>query len=253
MLQPMAHMLLRYEVSHSEFVELAKRAYVDAAYKFFSIPNRKQTYSRVAVLTGLSRKEVVRLTQTGEEEPPPKKGPLNRAKRVISGWMRDPDFLDSNNEPKVLPLRGEGATFEELVARYSGDITNRAILDELLRVGAVSKTDNESVKLSHHGFIPGKSEAAKINVLSTHARDLMATAIHNLMHDESEARFQRQVTYNDMPESVIKEFQQYSHDKSLELLREFDRWLAEKKRTVEPQPEEETGRVGVGIYFFNND
>ena len=51
MLQPLARMLLRYEVSHSEFAEMARRAYVDVAYKYFSIPNRKQTYSRVAVLT----------------------------------------------------------------------------------------------------------------------------------------------------------------------------------------------------------
>ncbi|MGD8568837.1 MAG: DUF6502 family protein [Gammaproteobacteria bacterium] len=253
MLHPLAQMLLRYEVSHSEFTELAKRAYVDVAYKYFSIPNRKQTYSRVAVLTGLSRKEVVRLSQVDEEQPPPEKGPLNRAKRVISGWLQDQDFLDDNNEPKDLALRGEGATFEELVARYSGDITARAILDELIRVGAVSKLDKDTVRLTHHGFIPGKSEPAKINVLSTHATDLLSTAVHNLTHDDKDARFQRQVTYTDIPDSVIEEFKQYSHDKSLDLLRDFDRWLAEKKRTVEPGADEKTGRVGVGIYYFKND
>ena len=253
MLQPMARLLLRYEVSHSEFAELARRAYVDVAYKYFSIPNRKQTYSRVAVLTGLSRKEVVRLSQVDDERPVLEKGPLNRANRVISGWLRDKDFLDDNNEPKDLVLRGEGATFEELVARYSGDITARAILDELTRVGAVTKLDKETVRLTHHGFIPGKSEPAKIDVLSTHTSDLLSTAVHNLTHDEKDARFQRQVTYSDIPESVIEEFKQYSHDKSLDLLRDFDRWLAEKKRTVKPEPEENTGRVGVGIYYFKNE
>ena len=253
MLQPLAHMLLRYEVSHSEFAEMAKRAYVDAAYKHFSIPNRKQTYSRVAVLTGLSRKEVVRLSQLSEDDATKNKGPLNRANRVISGWMRDPDFLDDKNEPKLLQLRGGEASFEELVARYSGDITSRAILDELVRVGAVTRLDKDVVQLSHHGFIPGKSEPAKLEVLATHASDLLNTALHNLSHDEKQAYFQRQVSYSDMPKSVIDEFQQYSHDKSLELLLDFDRWLAEKKRSVKPEPDEQTGRVGVGIYFLNND
>ena len=253
MLQPLVRMLLRYEVSHSEFAELAKRAYVDAAYKFFSIPNRKQTYSRVAVLTGLSRKEVVRLKEISDEDPVTSKGPLNRANRVISGWLRDELFLDNNNNPIVLPLRGEGATFEELVNRYSGDITARAILDELVRVGAVTKLDSGDVKLNHFGFIPDKSSPEKVEVLSTHTANLLDTAVHNLIDEDEDPRFQRQVTYNDMPESVVKEFQKYSHDKSLDLLRDFDRWLAYKKKSVDPESEEEKSQVGVGIYFFNNE
>jgi len=225
---------------------------VDAAYKFFSIPNRKQTYSRVAVLTGLSRKEVVRLRQLKDEEPPPTKGPLNRANRVISGWLRDEFFLDKNNEPLVLPLRGEGATFEELVNRYSGDITARAILDELIRVGAVTKLESGDVKLNHFGFIPDKSEPAKIEVLSAHTANHLSTAVHNLVDEAGDPRFERQVTYNDMPKSVVEEFKKYSHDKSLDLLRDFDRWLANKKKTIDPKSDEETSQVGVGVYFFNN-
>lgn len=252
MLQPLVRILLRHEISHSEFVEMAKRSYVDVAYKHFTIPNRKQTFSRVSVLTGLSRKEVVRLTKH-EDELPETKGPLNRAARVISGWMRDPDFMDNNNEPMELPLRGEGSTFEGLVARYSGDITARAILDELTRVGAVVRTEDNKVHLSSHGYIPEKSEPEMIKVVSTHVADMMSTVEHNLRSEKSDARFERQVTYHDMPQSVIDEFKKYSHDKCLELLLELDRWLAEKKRSTTPREDEQTGRVGVGIYYFNND
>ncbi|MFV2058757.1 MAG: DUF6502 family protein, partial [Thiohalomonadales bacterium] len=55
MLNPMVKLLLRFEVSHSEFSELTKRAYVNIAFKHFSLPNRIKTSSRVAVITGLSR------------------------------------------------------------------------------------------------------------------------------------------------------------------------------------------------------
>ena len=61
------------------------------------------------------------------------------------------------------------------------------------------------------------------------------------------------MTYTDMPQSVIEEFQKYSHDKSLDLLLDFDRWLADKKKTVQPEEGEEVSRVGVGIYYFKND
>lgn len=253
MLHPLVRILLKHEIAHSEFAELAKRAYVDVAYQYFSLPNRKQTFSRVSVLTGLSRKEVVRLTNVKKDAAPVTKGPLNRAVRVISGWLRDPDFLDKNNDPKVLPLRGEVSSFEQLVARYSGDITARAILDELIRVGAVKKIQNTKVKLMHHGYIPDASLPEKLDVLSTHAHDLLTTGIHNLTQDQKKKRFQRQVTYQGMPQSVIDEFQDYSHDKCLALLLEFDRWLAEKEKNVQAKPGEPIGRVGIGIYYFNND
>lgn len=253
MLRPLVQILLNHEIAHSEFSELAKRAYVYVAYKNFSIPKRKQTFSRVSVITGLSRKEVVRLIQLKENEPTITKGPLNRAIRVISGWFRDPDFLDADLQPKELPLRDSPISFEQLVARYSGGITARAILDELIRVGSVVKLDKNTVKLTHRGYIPDKSESEKIGVLSTHAVDFLTTGAHNLTNDQSEARFQRQVTYGDLPQSAIDEFQKYSHDRCLDLLREFDQWLAEKKKSVNAEIDEPTGRVGVGMYFFNND
>lgn len=251
MLHPLVRILLRHEISHSEFSELAKRAYVDVAYRHFSIPKRKQTYSRVSVLTGLSRKEVVRLSKLASDEPAEvKKGPLNRAVRVISGWTRDSDFLDSKGKPRELVLRGADNSFEQLVARYSGDITARAILDELLRVGAATKSDDR-VRVCHQAYIPEKSQSEKIDLLSTHTADLLNTGIHNLSQ-ENNARFQRQVSYADLPQSVIDEFQQYSHDRCLELILEFDRWLAQKKSIQNWDSNTPTGRVGVGVYYFNN-
>ncbi len=250
-LNPLVRILLRHEISHSEFCEIAKRSYVDVAYQHFSIPNRKKTYARVAVLTGLNLKEVRRISNADEDEILRTKGPINRAKQVVSGWIRDPDFCD-NNKPQVLPLRDENNSFEELVSRYSGDITPRAILDELIRVGAVEKQTNDSVKLIQEALIPKKSEQDMINIIAQHNSDLMNTGVFNLTHENEDLRFQRQVTYTDVPESVIEEFRLYSRKKSMELLIDFDRWLAahsdmEKNKTDAPQ-----GRVGVGIYYFSD-
>jgi len=250
MLNPIVHMLLRYEISHSEFTELARRSYVRVAFDYFSIPNRKKTNSRVSVITGLSRKEVVRLRTIDEAQEPVTKGPLNRATRVIGGWLSDADFLDEKNEPKILPLREDQHSFDELVARYSGGITARAVLDELIRVGVVTKLGKTSVKLKHHGYVPENSDAEKIEVLSAHVSDLLGTVLHNLTHKKDQARFQRQVSYVDIPASVVEEFQRLSHDKSLALILELNQWLAEKKRTVKPASDERTFRVGVGVYYF---
>jgi len=252
-LNPLVRILLRNNISFSEFTELAKRSYVGVAYKYFSLPNRKKTYARVAVITGLNLKEVNRISKIEDDALPQTKGPLNRANQVISGWIRDAEFLDENQQPNALVLRDAKDSFEELVRRYSGDITARAILDELLRVGAVIKPDNETVKLVQKGFIPQKSEFEKIQVIAKHASDLMNTGVYNMTQEQKDARFQRQVTYRNVPESVMEEFRHYSHEKSIELLVDFDRWLAEKTKDDVIDDDEPTGRVGVGIYYFKNE
>jgi len=252
LLQPIAHILLRYEISHSEFAEMTRRAYVDAAYKYFSIPNRKQTVSRASVLTGLSRTEVARIVGLKDELADIHSTP-NRATRVIGGWLSDSDFLDENHEPKVLPLRDEEISFDTLVNRYSGGITARAILDELVRTGAVAKVDKEHVKLIHHGFVPHGDDAEKINIFMTHASDLLGTGIHNLTQKYQAPRFQRQVTYVDMPESVVKEFEKLSHEMSMELLVKLNKWLSEEYKNREAKSGEPSYRIGLGIYYFKND
>lgn len=252
MLIPLARILLRYDISHSEFSELAKRSYVDAVYRYYSIANRKQTYSRASVLTGLNRKEVVRLANLGDEEISPPRGPVNRAAQVIGGWLSDAEFLEQG-QPRLLPLKGDSGSFEALVARYSGDLTARAILDELVRVGAVSKIGKTTVKLNSLGYIPAASDPEKIEIFTTHVADLLNTISHNLTSTPDDARFQRQVTYQDVPHSIIDEFQKYSQEKSLALLIEFNQWLADRTQNANSAHDEPTGRIGVGIYFLRNN
>jgi hypothetical protein len=252
-LEPLVQMLLRYGISHSEFAELSRRAYVNVAFRHFSIPNRKKSNSRVSVITGLSRKEVVRLSAIEADEPPETRGPRNRAQRVVNGWLQDPDFVGSDNKPRALSLQEGEHSFEELVKRYSGGITARAVLDELLRVGTVSKQDNKVVKLNHYGYLPEKSDAEMLNMLAVHVADLMNTGVFNIERDKTQpARFQRQVIYHDIPESMAMEFQNFSHEQLTTMIIEMNQWLATHKKALKADNEEPKFRLGVGAYFFKN-
>ncbi len=268
-LDPLVRLLLRFDISHSEFSEISKRSYVDMAYKYFSLPKRKMTFSRISVLTGLTRKEIVRLTKIKEDDVITKKtkGSINRATLVIGGWLQDEMMLDHNKQPKVLPLKGEGASFETLVSRYSGDVTARAILDELVRINAVEVKKNKTVKLLIHAYIPKSDEIAQLELVSKHTGDVMGTSIHNITSNQEDARFQREVVYTDMSAEVVKEFQEYSAKRSMELLVEFNQWLAEKNTNKENNNKKNNDndndkenekckkieRVGVGVYFFKQD
>ncbi|NOZ53133.1 MAG: hypothetical protein GXP08_08330 [Gammaproteobacteria bacterium] len=251
-LRPLIRILMRHEVSHREFAEIAKQAYVDVANQHFAIPNRKTTYTRVAVLTGLSRKEVMRLSKADPGGLPTSGHSLNRATVVIGGWLRDAEYLDKNNTPKKLPLYGEEASFEKLVCRYGGNVTVRAILDELERINAVSTSSDGSITLINKGYVPQHDQSKKIDIASSCTADLLETAVFNLDHNENEARFQRRVVYHCIPDHLAASFKQYSNKKSLDLLLDYNQWLADNQQQTPEDEKTSVKRVGVGIYYFEN-
>lgn len=258
-LRPIIRVLMRNEVSHAEFSALAKQAYVDVAYKHFSIPNKKMTYSRVAVLTGVNRKEVVRLTKMNAQDS--KVGTPNRSTRVVNGWLNDADFLDKNKNPLILNIKGDNNSFSTLVARYSGDITIGAIIDELERIGIAKRINTEQIQLTQQGYIPESGELEKIDILSICTGDLLSSAVYNLEHGSNDGRFQRQLVYKNVPLEIADEFQALSTKKSEALLIELNKWLGDKTSNITKDSTQKTiqtdtqdkKRIGLGIYYFEND
>lgn len=149
-LRPIIRILLRYGLSYPEFNQVARKLYVDVAMcePEFRVPRRGRQYkSRVACITGLSRKEVLRLIDARRPLDDATLRSANRAARVLDGWVTEARYTDSNGTPLALPFRAANGqrSFSELVQRYSGDIPPRAILDELKRVGACSADNDDAI------------------------------------------------------------------------------------------------------------
>ncbi len=258
-LRPLFRIVLRNNMSFKAFLDIAKHTYVQVAASEFRIPGKKQSVSRIALLSGLTRKEVQRLldapaandkdSEAGER--------YNRAARVVSGWVRDADFSDADGNPKVLALQ-EGpqnrVSFAELVRRFSGDIPFRAVLDELLRVGVVEKLTDNTIQLKTRAYIPEGGDTDKLNILGTDVSDLVATIDHNLQHGAKDPFFQRKVMYDNVPAEALGEFRRLSGTQAQALLERLDKWLSQHDRDTHP---ETTGtgrmRTGIGIYYFEEN
>lgn len=251
LLRPLIRILLRNHVSHRTFSELAKQVYVEVANAEFSIAGKKQTISRIAILTGLTRKEVQRLLAEPADADAAATEEYHRASRVVTGWVRDPDFGDGQGHPHPLRMEGKRASFSELVKRYSGDIPVRAMLDELLRVGAVKQLKDGRICLLSRGYIPRKGPVEKLHVLGTDTADLIATIDHNLHEKPTRPRFQRKVMYDNVPVEAAKEFHSLAAAQAQELLETIDRWLSHRDRDVNPAAKGNGRmRVGLGVYHF---
>lgn len=206
------------------------------------------TVSRVAVLTGLSRKEVVRLRELLDGETTSLKQSPNRAQRVVQGWLQDREFLDRKKAPRILPVKGDKGSFVALVKRYSGDITYGAILDELNRIGVTSQPDETKVELINAAYIPYEDDLEQVRVLSMCVADLFQTAVSNIDADVDDKRFQRQVTYNLLDKNTAHEFKLYSTKKAALLIDDLNSFLAKKRAKAGKKTHGKSMRVGMGVY-----
>ncbi|HEY3645320.1 MAG TPA: DUF6502 family protein [Gammaproteobacteria bacterium] len=152
-LRPITRIALRHCMSCLEFEDIARWVFVDVALNdpLLSLSGRgRQFKSRAAILTGLSRKEVMRLSRQpmpgdGKELPS-----RNRAARVVAGWLLPP-YVDGRGAPKVLVIKGGNDSFLGLVRSYGGDVPYRAILDELLDNGVVERVNGKGLRLKSKG------------------------------------------------------------------------------------------------------
>jgi len=249
-LRPLVRLLLRHSVPYTVFQELAKRVYVEVALSDFAIPGKKASISRASILTGLSRKDVQRLLDEPAGEAGGAAEGYNRAARVLTGWVRDPDFLDAQGQPRALDSDGPQG-FAALVKRHSGDMPVRAVLDELLRVGAVARDDAGRIVPLQRAYVPQQGLLEKLGILGRDAADLIDTIDHNLQHGADDPRFQRKVMYHAIPDRDLAAFRRLSAAQAQALLESLDGWLA--RHDVDDPPGEAPAprsRVGLGIYYF---
>ncbi|MDH4275949.1 MAG: DUF6502 family protein [Gammaproteobacteria bacterium] len=251
--RPLARLLLRNGVTFKVFSDIAKRAYVDAATQEFKLENRKQSDSRVATLTGLTRKEVHRLHDiTLADDPPVEK--YHRAARVVYGWVHDRTYCDANGECLELAIEGEEPSFSTLVRAYSGDMTPRSIMDELVRVGVAEVLPAHKLRLRTRAYIPHTDELGKLGILGQDVGGLIATIDRNIYEKDRERFFQRKVYYDNLPEESLPIIRALITESAQRILEEFDRAMSQHDRDVNPSAKG-TGRkaAGVGIYYFEDD
>lgn len=250
LLRPLVRLLLRHAVPFAAFQEIAKRAYVEVALQDFAIPGKKPSAARASILTGLTRKDVQRLLSQPDADAADTGERYNRAARVLGGWLRDANFHDESGKPR--PLSTDGATdFPQLARLYSGDMPARAVLDELLRVGAVRRLDDGRIEPVARGYLPTTSSIDKLQILGADVSDLIETIDHNLQEGAADPRFQRKVMYQRIRVAELPAFRQLGTARAQALLEQLDQWLAEHdvdspgEHTDEPH-----ARVGMGIYYF---
>lgn len=253
-LRPLVRILLRYGMSCQEFSEITRWVYVDVAMKDrdFALKSRsKQFKSRAAVITGLSRKEVLRLMEFKGAEELEGIQPYNRAARVLTGWTENPLFSSGRDKPKVLPIKGGSGSFHDLVRLYSGDVPPRAVLDELRRCGAVEIVDGESVRLKRFAYFPENGTRDEIELVELTVGHLLETLDHNMRPGEREKFLQRLAFSSHLSEEAVDELRAFVREQGEALSRKVHHHATEREDKP-PKSGRRYIQAGLGLFWFES-
>ena len=255
---PLVRILIRNGVSYGEFAEVLKNVFVEIAERDFGIPGRRPSQSRVAILTGLTRKEVAKQKAILDGGNLVESSNLNRVTRVLEGWHTDPDYTGPYGLPVELPFdtsddAPRALSFVELVRKYSGDMAPRAMLDELLRVNAVERMPSGYFRVLMRSYIPESLHPDALERLGKVVNNFVSTYEYNMENQaHGETRFER-VVYADrgLRLDLMPAFDKLVRTKGLQLLIELDNWLSAQELS-EKKKDNSGPRVntGVGIYHF---
>ena len=252
LLRPLIRILIRNGVAYGEFAEVAKEVYIDVAASDFKVPHRKMSQARIAILTGLTRKEVARIVSGKNKGDQEQISNHNRVTRVLTGWHTDTEYTGPYGLP--LELQFENAEkqpdFTLLVQRYSGDMAARAMLDELLRIGVVIETEPGWYKATTRTYTPAIDNPDSLERLAGVVYNFISTVDKNVIEQDSGKRnFERYVfADNGIKKEDLPRFSAYIKNRAQLLLEEIDNWLSQLDQ---PDPDDNNRiRTGLGIYHY---
>ena len=252
-LRPVARFLMKSGIGYREFAEISKSAFVDVATADYGLRGRPTNISRVAVMTGLTRKEVRRLRDKISAGNQVDMARVIPPAEILSRWHSDSDYLDAAGRPLTLEFDGAAPSFAGLVKKYGGDIPPGAMRTELKRVGAVTDDDSGRLTVQMKDFRPIEREDQVQRALGLALYGLALSINHNLDEGQEDKWVERLAFSTRIRRDDNARVRRISQDRASEFVESVnDLFSAYETIYGGDEPEVESTTVGVGVYYFES-
>jgi len=252
-LDPLLELLFDAGVTVQEFNRIARNRAVRVATQRVIKESGRESKSRVAIMTGLPRSEVTRISGLSDSAPKSKPD-QHPARRVLAAWHDDPRFLASNGDPAVLPIFGRRRSFERLVERYGASIPVRAMLDELMQLDAVERLEDQKVRAKSRVPIMTGLTNRSITAVGERGRDLLETLTHNVRRS-AQPYFEATAVTDDGDLELVNFLRREIAEQGTNFINSATSLLSRSqiKRRSKTAKSSRTVRVGVTVYYFQEE
>src|SRR6185437_13452820 len=248
-LRPIVRILIRAGIRFDEFAELARGVYVETAVRdgidYSSIP----TWERIAVVTGVTRQQVDYYIDNEGALPLADPTLATALVEVLQKWHTDSQYVGPYGIPLELEFDSPpGRCFRSLVALVDSRISAGIALEELLRVGSVTRAGERHFRaISRYFMMPEPMSPEQIEYFGKTLPRLARTLEYNMNPKNSEKRLERFVVADrGLPREVLPEFEKFARSRTIDFLLELDNWLV----PYASDGPESCERMNVGVNAF---
>lgn len=182
LMAPLARLCLARGLSFGDAQELLKRAYVDAAREAQVGASGQRDISRVSAATGLTRREVTRISNHAEVPATVRPSPPTQ---LFTKWLASRRLRDKHGRPLALKRQGRAPSFEALARSITTDVHPRSLLEELCRLGLARHDEaSDTVSLLHDAFVPRDDQTRLLGFLGSNVGDHLAASVANVLAGE---------------------------------------------------------------------
>jgi len=253
-LKQFARVLLTFGIDYRDFAEIAKSAFVHVASEDYGLRGRPTNISRVAVMTGLTRKEVRRLRKKASEKEElanTRRTPMND---VLYRWHNDADFCMESGRPRRLSFDEGSNSFTDLARKVIGDVPPGAVRTELIRVGAIAA--DEKGRLC--AIKDSQSSSQELNELAEGFENILhpaaITLAHNFGYPGSNDVWPTGVAVAmKVSDSDVDRLRQICSKRSAKFVGTFEDLFAAHEVFTEDAPNDDAQRaVGISVLYFED-
>jgi hypothetical protein len=249
---PLSRSLIRGEMGAGELVRAAKLSFVRAALSEVVPVGERPNISRLAVVTGLTRKEVSALLgkqpkakRAGSKRPAMEQ----RAFRVLRGWRVDSRFQSAHGKPTRLPIRGKRGSFAHLVRIYAGDVTPISVLKELERMQLVSRTREGKLQIRSERMRGRLRASDQLTELARLFSDFANAVSPSPTSTDSPVFFGFKESSVASEESASLFHRTFAR-RAATILESMEQWV--KRQSGATRGRSKAIRVGLGVYLVND-
>ena len=249
-LRPLIRLLIKLGINFKDFSEKAKRVYLEESVKILDEEKKETTASSLSVVSGIHRKETSSFLKTPENGTSDVPIRASAAMAVITEWIVNPDYKDSQGSPIPLDYgesSGGGKSFTGLSTQVTKDVRAKTLLDELIRLGLVN-FESDIVTLKQEAFVPKADFNEKLAFFSKNISEHIHAAAENIQ-SEQPPYFERSAFHDGLSEEDIKKIDAMVREKGMNLLIEAYRMAEELAEKNQTDPDSKTGQITLGIFL----
>lgn len=253
LLRPLVQILLRNGVSYTEFADTAKRVFVTTAAARLAKDGGTASAAQIAIQTGLSQRETQEVLD-GRGEAPVNTN-LARITALLTAWHSDDRVVGPYGLPLEIQLEEPGhMDFKTLVREYCPGADAGMLLEQLVAIGAVRRTDDGWLRVLTRTYLPNVDTPDSVAIIGSAVQRLVETIDFNTKRtDPSHRLFERTVTADfGLKEEDFPALEGFVRQRGQQLLEEIDNWITLREKP-DPERGDKVVQTGLGIYHFVDD